>query len=86
MQHILEDKPGVFTRVKGVGRAKQLDEHGGEGVVGHGGVFVHVVQEGDGGQPLAGRAEQVWLLQQRHKGRAHLEVVRPGEILMQSAA
>ncbi len=78
--------PGLHARVQGVGRAEQLDEHGGEGVAGHGGVFVHVVQEGDGRQPLAGRGEQVWLLQQSHQGRAHLKVVRPGEILMQSAA
>ena len=78
--------PGLLPWVQGVGGAQQLDKHGGEGVVGHGGVLVHVVKEGDGGQPLAGGGQEVGLLQQGHQGGAYLEVVRPGEILMQSAA
>lgn len=64
-------------------RVQQVREHGGEGVGGQRLRAVHLPQQVEGGEPLRGAGQQVRLLEEHDQHRAHPEVLRLPEVVME---
>lgn len=64
-------------------RVQQVGEHGGEWVCGQRFGAIHLPEQVEGGEPLRGAGQQVRLLEEHHQHRAHPEVFRFPEVMME---
>lgn len=60
-----------------------MGEHGGERVGGQRLGAVHLPEQVEGCEPLRGAGQQVWLLEEHDQHRAHPEVLRFPEVVME---